>query len=85
MQLIEQSDALIRFALTATPGDRLSEIEGLAIPNDDGEHSKPAIKRLNKLLMTILKARDEIAVELQQESWRELQQDLPLAGLKRAK
>lgn len=49
MHLIDQANDLVNLALTATPQERISKIESLALPNDDGAHNKGAIKRLNKL------------------------------------
>lgn len=74
MELIEQADELVAMILTATPRERIGKLALLALPNKDGEYNKGAIKRLNKLCMSILKARDEIAVELQQEDWKDVQQ-----------
>lgn len=76
MTIIEQANALIQFSLNASPNDRLTKVEEMAPADEEGLLPKGQIKRLNKLLMTVLTVRDAIAVELQQEAWNAVQ--LPL-------
>lgn len=76
MTIIEQANALVQFSLSADPNARITKVQEMAGADEDGNIPKGQIKRLNKLLMTVLTARDAIAVELQQELWNAVQ--LPL-------
>lgn len=73
---VQLANILVGYAVIATPVERLTKIEEmLSVLYDTGDEGKEREKlkaqqrRMNNYLMVLLKARDQMALELQIEPW----------------